>query len=118
MKDKVFETPDYIFETSWEVCNKVGGIYTTIATKAQILSEDFKDNYILIGPDVWKETHQNPEFQEDKFLYKSWRQVAETEGLRIKVGRWNIPGKPVVILVDFTPYFSEQSLFPRTNHPQ
>ncbi len=40
MKDKVFETPDYIFETSWEVCNKVGGIYTTIATKAQILSED------------------------------------------------------------------------------
>ncbi|NCA77781.1 MAG: alpha-glucan family phosphorylase [Alphaproteobacteria bacterium] len=108
MKDKVFETPDYIFETSWEVCNKVGGIYTTIATKAQILSEDFKDNYILIGPDVWKETHQNPEFQEDKFLYKSWRQVAETEGLRIKVGRWNIPGKPVVILVDFTPYFSEK----------
>ena len=21
-------TPDYIFEASWEVCNKVGGIYT------------------------------------------------------------------------------------------
>ena len=20
--------PDYIFESSWEVCNKVGGIYT------------------------------------------------------------------------------------------
>ncbi len=108
MKDRVIETPDYIFETSWEVCNKIGGIYTTVATKAQTLADDFKDNYILIGPDVWKETHQNPEFQEDKFLYKSWRQVAEAEGLRIKVGRWNIPGKPVVILVDFTPYFSEK----------
>jgi phosphorylase/glycogen(starch) synthase len=108
MKDKVFLTPDYIFETSWEVCNKVGGIYTTIATKAQTLAEEFKDNYILIGPDVWKETHQNPEFIEDKFIYKSWRQVAEAEGLRVKAGRWNIPGKPVVFLIDFTPYFSDK----------
>ena len=24
--------PDYLFEISWEVCNKVGGIYTVIAT--------------------------------------------------------------------------------------
>ncbi|MEI7897772.1 MAG: alpha-glucan family phosphorylase [bacterium] len=108
MKDKQLVVPDYLLETSWEVCNKVGGIYTAIASKAQILSEEFKDNYILIGPDVWKETHQNPEFIDDKFLFRSWREVAETEGLRIKVGRWNIPGKPVVILVDFTPYFSEK----------
>lgn len=108
MKEKVFETPDYIFETSWEVCNKVGGIYTTIATKALTLTEEFKDNYILIGPDVWKETHQNPDFLEDKFLFKSWRQAADSEGLRLKIGRWNIPGKPVVILVDFTPYFSQK----------
>jgi phosphorylase/glycogen(starch) synthase len=108
MKDKLLMVPDYLFETSWEVCNKVGGIYTAIASKAEILAEQFKDNYILIGPDVWKETHQNPEFIEDKFLFKSWREVAENEGLRIKVGRWNIPGKPAVILVDFTPYFTEK----------
>ncbi len=108
MKDKLLIVPDYLFETSWEVCNKVGGIYTAIATKAEILVEEYKDNYILIGPDVWKETHQNPEFLEDKFLFKSWREVAESEGLRIKVGRWNIPGKPAVILVDFTSYFSEK----------
>ncbi len=108
MKDKPLVIPDYLFETSWEVCNKVGGIYTAIATKARVLAEEFKDNYILIGPDVWKETLPNPEFTEDKFLFKSWREVAESEGLRIKVGRWNIPGKPAVILVDFTPYFSEK----------
>ena len=108
MKDKLLMVPDYLFETSWEVCNKVGGIYTAIASKAQILTEEFKDNYILIGPDVWKETHQNPEFIEDKFLFKSWREAADAEGLRINVGRWNIPGKPVVILVDFTSYFSEK----------
>jgi len=108
MKDRQLNVPDYLFETCWEVCNKVGGIYTAIASKARILTEDYKDNYILIGPDIWKETHQNPEFTEDKFLFKSWREVAESEGLRIKVGRWNIPGRPAVILVDFTPYFSEK----------
>ena len=110
LKDKPRIIPDYLFETSWEVCNKVGGIYTAIATKARILTEEYKDNYILIGPDVWKETHQNPEFIEDKFLYKSWRETAESEGLHFKLGRWNIPGKPVVILVDFTQYFSEKDM--------
>jgi phosphorylase/glycogen(starch) synthase len=108
MKDKQLMVPDYLFETSWEVCNKVGGIYTAIATKARVLAEEYKDNFILIGPDVWKETHQNPEFIEDKFLFKSWHEVAESEGLRVKIGRWNIPGKPVVFLIDFTPYFSEK----------
>ncbi|HNY03511.1 MAG TPA: alpha-glucan family phosphorylase, partial [Bacteroidales bacterium] len=108
LKDKPLLVPDYLLETSWEVCNKIGGIYTAIATKANLLAEELKDNYILIGPDVWKETHQNPEFIEDKFLFKSWREAATAEGLRIKVGRWNIPGKPAVILIDFTPYFPEK----------
>ena len=108
LSDHVLIKPDYLFETSWEVCNKVGGIYTVISTKTLTLVNELKDNYILIGPDVWKETHQNPEFFEDKFLYKAWRLKAESEGLRIKVGRWNIPTKPVVILIDFTPYFSEK----------
>lgn len=100
--------PDYLFETSWEVCNKVGGIYTVISTKALSLVQEFNDNYILIGPDVWKETHQNPDFLEDKFLLAGWKEKAESEGLKIKVGRWNITGNPIVILVDFTPFFSQK----------
>jgi phosphorylase/glycogen(starch) synthase len=108
IKDKPVMIPDYLFEVSWEVCNKIGGIHTVISTKALTLTEQFKDNYILIGPDVWKETHQNPEFIEDRFLLKSWREIAESEGHRIKVGRWNTNGKPIVILVDFTPYFTEK----------
>ena len=108
MKDNLKMIPDYLFETSWEVCNKVGGIHTVISTKALMLTEMFKDNYILVGPDVWKETHQNPEFIEDRFLYRSWREQAEGEGLRIKIGRWNIPGRPVVVLIDFTSHFSEK----------
>ncbi|MCX7862750.1 MAG: alpha-glucan family phosphorylase [Bacteroidales bacterium] len=100
--------PDYLFEISWEVCNKVGGIYTVISTKAKSLSDLLNDRYILIGPDVWKESHQYSEFIEDKFLFSSWQRQLEVEGLKCKVGRWNIAGSPVAILVDFTAYFSQK----------
>jgi glycogen phosphorylase/synthase len=108
LKEDPSMRPGFLFETSWEVCNKVGGIYTVLSTKALSLVNEYHDNYILIGPDVWKETHENPEFHEDKFLYKAWRQKAESDGLRIKIGRWNIPSQPVVVLIDFTPYFSQR----------
>ena len=52
MNDKILK-PDYIFETSWEICNKVGGIYTVLSTKARTIVEDYGDNYILIGPGRW-----------------------------------------------------------------
>ena len=35
--------PDYIFEVSWEVCNKIGGIYTVLSSKAPSIQEDFDD---------------------------------------------------------------------------
>ncbi len=103
-----YKSPDYIFEVSWEVCNKIGGIHTVLSTKALILSEKFNDNYICIGPDVWKETHVNPEFIEDKNIYRAWRKQAAKEGLNIRIGRWNIPGQPIAFLVDFTPLFSDK----------
>jgi phosphorylase/glycogen(starch) synthase len=103
-----FKMPDYLFEVSWEVCNKVGGIYTVLSSKYLSVSEGFGDRYIFVGPDVWKETVDNPDFIEDKLLYKNWRESAEKDGLRLRIGRWNIPGKPVAILVDFTPYFVQK----------
>jgi phosphorylase/glycogen(starch) synthase len=93
--------PDYIFETSWEICNKVGGIHTVISTKALTLVNEYKSNYILIGPDVWRDTESNPEFVEDAQLFKSWRIKAGEEGLHIKIGRWNIAGNPIAVIVDF-----------------
>ncbi|HSV76373.1 MAG TPA: alpha-glucan family phosphorylase [Bacteroidales bacterium] len=105
-----FEKPDYLFEVSWEICNKIGGIHTVISTKAAYLSEILQDKYITIGPDVWKETHTNPEFIEDKYLYRAWRKQAYKTGLHFRVGRWNIPGRPVTVLVDFTPLFAEKNV--------
>jgi len=100
---------DFLFETSWEVCNKVGGIHTVISTKALNIIEQLGDNYILIGPDAWREEAVNPEFIPDDSLYAEWRSRAESEGLKIKTGRWNITGKPIVFLIDFTPYFGQQN---------
>jgi phosphorylase/glycogen(starch) synthase len=100
---------DFIFETSWEVCNKVGGIHTVISTKALKIVNEIGDNYILIGPDVWREDVTNPEFIPDETLFAEWKCSASSEGLRVKTGRWNIAGKPIVILLDFTPYFGLQN---------
>ncbi len=107
MKDKLIR-PDYLFEVSWEICNKVGGIHTVISTKSLTLVSEYKNNLILIGPDVWRDTENNPEFIEDPQLFSSWKNKAHEEGLRVRVGRWNIEGKPVVIIVDFTPFFSKK----------
>ena len=100
---------DFLFETSWEVCNKVGGIHTVISTKAQNIINELGDNYILIGPDVWRESATNPEFIPDDSLFADWKSRAVTEGLRVKTGRWNIPSRPIVFLVDFTHYFGQQN---------
>ena len=100
---------DFIFETSWEVCNKVGGIHTVISTKALNIVNELGDNFILIGPDVWREDVINPEFIPDDTLFIEWKNRAVSEGLRVKTGRWNIAGKPIVILLDFTPYFGQQN---------
>ena len=98
---KELTAPDYLFEVSWEVCNKVGGIYTVIATKALHLKTQLGRHHILIGPDVWMHRASNPDFLEDSNLYQGWKQVAAGSGLRLRIGRWNIPGTPVAILVDY-----------------
>lgn len=108
MKSELNLSPDYLFEVSWEVCNKVGGIHTVIATKALNMSKEMENRHILIGPDVWRETKQNPEFLEDPRLLRSWRDRAAQEGLRIRVGRWNVPGNPIAVLVDFSSYISRK----------
>ena len=80
--------PDFIFESSWEVCNK--------------------DHVIFIGPDCWKE-NECPYFREEKSLFAEWQWEVREQGLAVKVGRWTVPGEPIAILVDFTPYFEKKN---------
>lgn len=109
--DNTTTTPEYLFESSWEVCNKVGGIYTVLSTKAHTLQRSFKDKLIFIGPDVWADTNA-PDFIEEDVLFADWKTYTKTtENLKVKVGRWNVPGTPPVILVDFKPFFKERDSF-------
>ncbi|MCX7953857.1 MAG: alpha-glucan family phosphorylase [Bacteroidales bacterium] len=103
-----FKIPTYLFEISWEVCNKVGGIYTVISSKLRTLKNYFGEKYILIGPDVWKNTNESKEFVEDNFLFSSWRKKLFSEGLKCRIGYWNIDGNPIVILIDFTQFFPQK----------
>ena len=97
--------PDYILESSWEVCNKVGGIYTVLSTRAQTLQAAMPDRIIFVGPLL---NEENTDFQEIKDLYPDWAKQAKADGLNVKVGRWNVPGSPVAVLVDFHPFFAEK----------
>lgn len=100
-------SPDYIFESSWEVCNKVGGIYTVLSTRAKTLQDAFRDKIIFIGPDL--ADANDLYFSEDETLFIEWRKQALADGLAIRVGRWNVPGEPIAVLVDFSQYFKDKN---------
>lgn len=99
--------PDYIFESSWEVCNKVGGIYTVLSTRANTLQSLLHDRVIFIGPDFW-DCNKCPYFEEDSSLFGDWKKSIADSDLKVRVGRWTIPGSPIAILVDFNSYFSKK----------
>ena len=102
-------TPDFIFEASWEVCNKVGGIYTVLSSRANTLQQEHKDKVVFIGPDVWEE-NESPWFKEDLSLHKEWRAYADlNEGLSVRVGRWDVPGEPITILVNFERFYEHKN---------
>ncbi|MDR2763974.1 MAG: glycosyltransferase [Tannerella sp.] len=99
--------PDFLFESSWEVCNKIGGIYTVLSTKARTLHQQYGDRAIFIGPDLGQ---PNPDFIADASLFPEWTaHVKAHETLRLKTGRWNVAGMPPVMLVDFKPCFPERN---------
>ena len=100
-------TPDYIFESSWEVCNKVGGIYTVLSTRAKTLQDAFNDKIIFIGPDLGDANSLY--FKEDDGLLKDWKAQAQAEGLAVRLGRWSVPGEPIAVLVDVNQYYEDKN---------
>ena len=100
-------------ETSWEVCNKVGGIYTVLSTKAKTLTDKYGDKVVFIGPDVWSEEKPSPWFEEqfDTPLTAWQQQVWLPVGVEVRVGRWQIPGNPLVILVKYDGMYADKDRF-------
>ena len=99
-------SPNYIFETSWEVCNKVGGIYTVLSSRAKTLKDNYQDQLVFIGPDL---KQQQPMLTlEDAKLFPAWKAAANF-GVKCRIGRWMVPGEPVAVLVDFEPFFEQKN---------
>ena len=92
--------PEYIFETSWEVCNRVGGIYAVLSTRAASMQKEHKDKVIFFGPDFGD--HSNLTFKESKSLLKGWRPKG------VRVGRWQVPGKPIAVLLKWDEVWAQK----------
>jgi glycosyltransferase involved in cell wall biosynthesis len=101
--------PDFVFEASWEVCNKVGGIYTVLSTKAKTMKNLYGDNILFVGP-LCQPADNNIWFREDNSLLAKWKQnLLDTTGLTVKTGKWQIPGEPTAALVDFSALAPKQN---------
>ncbi|MGC9079514.1 MAG: glycosyltransferase [Nanopusillaceae archaeon] len=92
-----------IFEQSWEVCNKVGGIYTVISTKAKYYVEKYGNNYFLIGP--YKNNSDFIQTEAPEYIKEINRDL---DPIKIYYGYWNIEGKPQVLLVDYNEFFKKE----------
>ncbi|WP_367359847.1 alpha-glucan family phosphorylase [Syntrophus sp. (in: bacteria)] len=100
----------YLFECSWEICNKVGGIYTVISSKIREALKVFGENYYLLGPDL----KTNLDFEEtDEECWNRIREGAAIKDLPCRFGRWRIPGEPKVILVNFGLKYNKDQLLYR-----
>ncbi|MCM1111069.1 MAG: glycogen/starch synthase [Clostridium sp.] len=94
------------------MCNKVGGIYTVLSTKSGTLQKLYKDKVVFVGPDVWSEENPSPYFKETPSLLKGWGKTAELPyGIKVRVGRWLVPGRPIAVLVKFDGLYDVKNEF-------
>jgi glycogen(starch) synthase len=89
-------------EISWEVCNKVGGIYTVVSSKAQRMVEHYGEGYYAIGPYFQDKTFGSFEEKVVPDNLKSIFEQLKTEGIDCHYGTWLVKGDPNAILIDFT----------------
>jgi len=107
-KNKIMK-PDQVFEVSFEVCNKIGGIYTVIKSKAQNMVNYYENKYCTIGvfnpkkPSLEFEPEITPDIMSDIF------NDLEKQGIKCYYGTWLISGKPKTILIDSTNFMKEKN---------
>lgn len=95
---------DILFEISWEVCNKVGGIYTVVKSKAAKMVEHYGANYFMIGP--YFASKALADFQEEvpnEICKMPFEELKKT-GIICHFGKWISESSPKVILIDFVNY--------------
>ncbi len=99
---------DYLFEASWEVCNKVGGIYTVVSSKVLPTKQIYGENYFLIGPYIPDKIRGVFEQQLCPENLTNVLERMKKKGITCLYGKWLIPGTPHTILIDFHSYMGEK----------
>jgi len=95
-----------LFEVGWEVCWQLGGIYTVLRTKAAAMMKRWGDRYFLIGP--YNPQTAAVEFEEqptEGYIRQTLDQL-RAQGIPCHYGRWLVPGRPHVILLDYRARFT------------
>ena len=93
---------EVVFEASWEVCNKVGGIFTVIKSKILPMKEQYGDDYYLVGPYFPKKVHGIFEEKVAPEACKGCLDALKNEGIEVHYGTWVTKGSPNVFLIDFS----------------
>ena len=107
-QDRGTENLPTVFEVSWEVCNKVGGIHTVLSSKAQTAVERLGDaRYWTVGPWLLSDTDRNLPFEDDPG-YADFVEACRGMGLPVRVGRWTIAGRPRCILIEFSSLYDRK----------
>jgi glycogen synthase len=91
---------DILFEASYEVCNKVGGIYTVLSSKAALMKEKYPE-YVAVGPYYHDKASTSLEQQPAPKEYQDIFLELRQEGIECIYGRWMVTGEPNTILIDF-----------------
>jgi glycogen(starch) synthase len=97
----------YIFEISWEVANKVGGIYTVLSSKAKEMKNYYGKNYFVIGPYLETKSQQNFRILS---IPKEFEEIAnnlQQQGINIYYGEWLVENYPHGFLIDFKKFLYE-----------
>src|SRR5690606_29510318 len=100
--------PYTLFEISWEVCNKIGGIHTVLSSKAATAVAQIGDDYWTVGPWLLSDTDRSLPFEDDP-EQADFADACRQLGLPVRVGRWLVGGRPRCILIEFS------SLYDRKN---
>ena len=93
-------TPENLIEVSYEVANKVGGIYQVLKSKAGKMKERYGENYITIG--YYDEEKARTDFatRSSHRFQDIFEELEKEEGIKCSFGVWRIPHSPNCILVD------------------
>ncbi|RKP07360.1 glycogen synthase [Thamnocephalis sphaerospora] len=90
-----------LFETAWEVANKVGGIYTVLRTKAPVTVHEYGDRYTMIGPlNMRTAPVEVEQLEPTEPALRDTLNEMRNAGVNFLYGRWLIEGAPKVLLFD------------------